>query len=331
MPMLMFLMACSHMGDLQLNNFDLHWDELDATLTISQDDHLVLDLTHLSLGSGQADITFMAGSYLFEPIDEQLTLVDQWEVVRATEDDAFLANALDAYGAVIGTLEISSPMTDQLRIKVEGQSDDNRIRTEFPCTGDDTFLGAGAHAMDVDHQGEAFPLFVSEPGIGKSESDEYPDGWFLEGTRHASSYPDPFLLRPAEPLGIEVNTYSRVEMDLCKTDPTQWSLTTWNRKMDILLYTAPTPLEIVEMRTQDHGGVTVPPDWAFAPWNDAVMGAEKVREVANTLREAGAPSSVIWTEDWKGGAENGFGYHLLTEWDLDETLYPNAENLFYAS
>ena len=30
------------------------------------------------------------------------------------------------------------------------------------------------------------------------------------------------------------------------------------------------------------GGSPVPPDWAFAPWNDAIRGAENVLAVATT-------------------------------------------------
>jgi hypothetical protein len=58
-----------------------------------------------------------------------------------------------------------------------------------------------------------------------------------------------------------------------------------------------------------------------------VGGEARVREVAATLRAAGAPSSVIWTEDWKGGEETAFGYHLTAEWTVDTTLYPDAPSL----
>ena len=48
------------------------------------------------------------------------------------------------------------------------------------------------------------------------------------------------------------------------------------------------------------------------------------RTVAAELRAAGAPGSIIWTVDWKGGEEGVDGYHLLPEWSVDTTLYPNA-------
>ena len=45
------------------------------------------------------------------------------------------------------------------------------------------------------------------------------------------------------------------------------------------------------------------------------------------FRSAGATSSVIWTEDWKGAEKTAYGYHLTTDWDLDESLYPDASEL----
>jgi alpha-glucosidase (family GH31 glycosyl hydrolase) len=50
--------------------------------------------------------------------------------------------------------------------------------------------------------------------------------------------------------------------------------------------------------------------------------------VADRLRSFGAPSTAIWTEDWKGGKDNpATGYHLTGEWTVDEGLYPNASEM----
>jgi alpha-glucosidase (family GH31 glycosyl hydrolase) len=178
--------------------------------------------------------------------------------------------------------------------------------------------------MDVDHVGEAFALWVSEPGIGKVDSDDEPDDWFLTGTRHATSYPDPFLLRP-EPMGLMVDTAARIDVDLCTGDG--WTVAAWDGASSFILVDGASPLEVVRNHTRLVGLPPQPPSWALAPWNDAVMGADRVRAVAAALRAADAPSSVIWTEDWKGGEDSAWGYHISAEWDLDRALYPEAEAL----
>jgi alpha-glucosidase (family GH31 glycosyl hydrolase) len=75
------------------------------------------------------------------------------------------------------------------------------------------------------------------------------------------------------------------------------------------------------------GRPDLPAPWVFGPWNDAIRGSERVREVAATLADAGAPTTAIWTEDWKGGEEDATGYHLTGEWFLDEDLYPDAAEI----
>ena len=68
-------------------------------------------------------------------------------------------------------------------------TDTNRISLAFSCAAADRFLGFGAQADGIDHRGHTVALWTSEPGIGKrTQDDEYPDIWFLEGTRHASSF-----------------------------------------------------------------------------------------------------------------------------------------------
>jgi alpha-glucosidase (family GH31 glycosyl hydrolase) len=48
-----------------------------------------------------------------------------------------------------------------------------------------------------------------------------------------------------------------------------------------------------------------PAPWAFGPWNDAVGGPDRLRQVATTLRDNDIPSSAIWSEDWIGGEQSG--------------------------
>lgn len=237
------------------------------------------------------------------------------------DDPTWVYPLLDPSGETLGTVAITGAARG-LVVQVRG--DGNRLRWRAACTGEDAFAGLGQHAMDVNHVGQAFPLWVSEPGVGKSESESPPADWYLTGTRHASSFPDPFLVRP-EPMGLIAETDARVELDLCTGDA--WTVEAWTDALEFVVLDAEAPIDLVRQRATRYGPVAVPPDWAYAPWNDAVGGEARVREVAATLREAGAPSSVIWTEDWKGAELTAWGYHLLPEWELDPTLYPDAPGL----
>jgi hypothetical protein len=99
-----------------------------------------------------------------------LTVTDTWQ-----NDDVLTLALSDASGTEVGEAALSVA-GDLLRVDVRGPG--NRVAWDAACTGDDRFAGLGGHAMDVEHGGEAFPLWVSEPGIGKSDSKKVDFFWF---------------------------------------------------------------------------------------------------------------------------------------------------------
>jgi len=292
---------------------------LDITHTVRG---LLLDDLRLSAGSGSADIQMQYGAFLFEDVEASLTDATSVDDVQG-EGGFWILQMEDDDGPVgVLTLEV---VADDMVITWGPSAAGNRLALSAACEPGEPFLGLGGHSQDVNHAGEAFPLWVSEPGIGKLDTDIPDSDWFVTGTKHAASYPVPFLLRPEQSHGLLALTTARVEVDLCASDPDRFSVQTWDESAaTFILISGADPLDIVEGLTAYTGRPGLPPAWAFAPWNDAVRGPERVREVAAALRESGAASSVIWTEDWKGAHENATGYHLDGDWFLDEELYPDV-------
>lgn len=310
--------AAREVGDWSITPTDVGLD-----VTRADGTPLLTDL-RVAIGEGSADVDFSAGAYRF---DEGETA---WTELRPTGPGAGGPSSRswrleDADGAERATLNVAEYAPGILAVLVAAADPAvNRVRLSSPCTGDDHVAGFGQQAQDVDHVGEAFPLWVSEAGIGKTDSDDPSDDWFLTGTKHASGYPDPFFIRP-DPLGVELVTTARIDVDLCTAD--RWSTAVWSGQAQALYYDVATPLEAVQRHALRAGVPVLPPEWAFAPWNDAVGGEDRVRTVASELRESGATSGVIWTEDWKGGEDGSYGYHLLPNWEVDTTLYPDAAGL----
>ena len=308
------------LGSLQLGDIVVTERE-DGGLDVTRFDGqpLVSDL-RFAVGQGDETFEFQAGSY------RENGGATSWESVKLANrrGDGFWSYELvDEGGAALGGVTISSAGTRSLRIDVDAKAG-NRVRFDAACTGDDHFVGGGEHAMDLDHVGEAFGLWVGEPGIGKVETEVPADAWYLTGTRHASSYPDPFFIRP-EPVGVAVHTEARVEVDLCTGD--RWRLDGWAPVVSYSVLDADTPLALVQAHALASGPIASPPDWAFGAWADAVRGADRVRAVAAELRGAGAAATVIWSEDWRGGEEGGLGYHPVPEWTVDEVLYPDPSGI----
>lgn len=310
------LLACAPPSEV--GGFSVLVEEGDLVV-VGPDGDVLIDGLRFFVGEGDETIEMLSGSY--RETGGATTWTRAFVEPPRGNTSALVARLVDEAGEPIGDVRFSDAPGAILQIDVNGPG--NRVRWDAPCTGDDRFAGLGSH-VDVEHGGEAFPLWVSEPGIGKSDDDTPGDDWFVTGTKHATSFPDPFLVRP-EPLGLALGGAARVEVDLCTGD--RWTVDTWTGSGLFLLFDGDSPLEIVEAHALLAGEPVLPPDWAFGPWNDAVGGVERVRAVATKIREAGIPSSLIWTEDWKGGEYTGYGYHLKLEWFLDESLYPEAAAL----
>lgn len=328
--LLLLVLACNR-DTVALGDFELVVDADATGLTVTRQGEELAHLRELALGTGSADITFSVGSYLFEDVQADWTAASSLKVIDRKDDVILRVELRDDAGETMGLLQAWSVGQDLLGLQfapwedytVQGQAP-NRARVRLGCEEGGPFLGTGGHQLDVDHQGEAFGLWVAEPGIGKVETDDPPEDWFITGTRHATSYPLPFLLRPELPVGLLADTAARVDVDLCASDPDVYELAAWEGGLSLYLFGGDDALSVVERHAQASGGIKVPPDVALGPWNDAIRGKERVEQVASTLRAAGAPTGILWTEDWKGAEQTGFGYHLSLDWTLDEELYPDA-------
>lgn len=326
LPLLLLASACAPSpapGSLSVGAWTVQVADDGASLTLDGPDGQRFDAVRLAVGSGTQSIQESAGAFLFEDVQTDWHPSVSFATVEG--QDALTVGL--AAGEITVRVEAEGERGLRLVPEVGDLPDTPRFRVSFACDADEHALGLGEHTDGIDHVGEAFGLWVSEQGIGKVDTDIPPDDWFITGRRHSSYFPVPFLLRPQQPAGLLVDTTARVEVDLCATDPGRSELVAWDAEPTLRFFAAPTALGVVESLTDVTGRPRRLPDWALAPWNDAIRGAERVREVAATLREARAPSSVIWTEDWKGAEQTFTGYRLDERWTLDEALYPDATDL----
>jgi alpha-glucosidase len=200
----------------------------------------------------------------------------------------------------------------------------NRATAAFRCHPGEHFVGFGAQTADVDQRGQTVPLWVSEQGIDKVDSDEPAGDWFYRGTRHQTYFPVPFFLSSRH-YGVELDSDRHSLFAMCSERDDAWRVEAWEGSLHLRLFRGEQPLDVLQARSDVNGRAPAPPAWTWAPWNDAIFGSATVRQIAALLRSNHIPSSVIWTEDWAGGYFNGDNYGLTYNWAVDRTLYPDAE------
>jgi sulfoquinovosidase len=247
---------------------------------------------------------------------------DAWTEARQL---SFAADHASVGG--VASITVTSPADGVVALTVEAGAGVNRLSLAFACNDDDVFAGFGEQTDALNHHGHTVPIWTSEEGIGKDlTTDDAPDLWFLEGARHSTSFGLPtWLSNRGFIAALDFDGHSRFE--LCSVQQSAFRIEAWTSRFTLWLYTGD-PAQALERATAGVlGRPPPPPPIAFAPWMDAIFGDANVRRVVLELRDAGVPSSVIWTEDFRGGADQSMGYRLSEEWDTDTTLYPDPGGL----
>lgn len=189
-------------------------------------------------------------------------------------------------------------------------------------------VGMGGMSFSVDHRGETVPLWVQEDGIGKDDfaDNDYGGVWFLSGRRHSTHTPMPMLLS-SRGYAMVMDTDARATFDLGAVKSDVAELSVWQPSLALDVFLGASPRDALGQMIAWVGKPDAPPRTIYAPWVDAIFGSASVRQVAQALRANGVSSSVIWTEDWRGGADGATGYTLEENWRVDRTLYPDFEQL----
>lgn len=328
-PCLAFGCAAEPSGPV--GSFDLTFDGTDGFVLTHPSGLELGSVTAGAFSFREADATFemQFGSFLIEerPASDWRSSARLEDVTR--DDDRLQATLVDEAGEPLAELVVE-PAEESLRIAATALGDETRARINLTCDDAGGFLGFGAQTHDVDHRGQIVPVFVSEQGIGKVETDEPHDIWFLIGTRHQSYFAVPTMLAPraGASYGLHSTTFHRSVWDLCKSDPEVLSVETWESKVELLIAPGPTPLDVVRQQTAHNGRIPPDsPDWTFGVWMDAIGGSEAVAEEARMLRAEQIPVSAVWSEDWRGGNEKGKQYVLEEDWGWDQELYPELPDL----
>lgn len=278
----------------------------------------------------EIDIEMQTGAFKIEEQFCAQCATEPWQGVRALDavdfDGQRIAIELGDGGGS-GSARIEAAGDGQLAITITFPAAANRASFAFACAPDEHFLGFGGQTAAVDHRGATVPLWVSEDGIGKASVDTYNEGiWFLQGRLHSTHTPMPVYVS-SRGYALLLDTPYRSVFAMCSEAEGVVRVEAWEPEMRLRLFWGPTPAEAVERLTAHLGRPRLPPAFAFAPWLDAMFGSANVRRVAAKLRAENVPSSVIWTEDWRGGNDEGTGYVLEEDWELDRDLYPDFELL----
>ncbi|MFW6051507.1 MAG: TIM-barrel domain-containing protein [Myxococcota bacterium] len=230
---------------------------------------------------------------------------------------------------------------DRVRAVLRASSAEaNHLAFELPLAPGERITGFGERFHALDQRGWKLECWTEEGAVGLGERlsplltrlgvpwNPWPKGpafsykpvpWFLSSRGYG------VLLRTAAPVFFDVGA-SRADLLRCEA---------MTRELEVIVLYGPDPKRLVQRMVElTDGHPRGLPDWALAPWLDALGGQERVRQVADTVRTHRIPCSAIWAEDWQGMEPRPFGD---TRWSYDSIFpvlrkpcrdsYPDIEGL----
>jgi len=276
----------------------------------------------LFIGRGEAEVQMQRGNFaISDYVSERIPL----RSATLSQDDDGLKVRFAASEA--GPAELLMAIGEEGHLKFQGVSEAiNRLWLRVPATKDEHVWGGGEQMSYFDMRGRHFPLWTSEPGVGRDKSTQLT--WMADqagagGDYFHTNYPQPtFVSSRRYALHVKTTAYSA--FDFRHADFHE--IEVWAVPDAIELFAGDTFVDLVGVLSDRFGRQPPLPDWVL---NGAIVGLKQGAESFDRLQAyvaSGAAISGLWCEDWVGLRITSFGKRLFWDWKWNAERYPGLDH-----
>ena len=271
----------------------------------------------LYVGCGDPDIEMYRGTFQIEDyVTERLPLTV--ESVRETEDGFLLE-----YG---GYLSLRIRLQDSLAELFFTQKDPslNRLWLRVSADEGENCWGCGEQMSYFDLRGRHFPLWTSEPGVGRDKTTYVTWRSDVEnrggGDYFDTNFPQPTYVSSRH-YYLHADTTAYADFDF--RHPQFHELQFWEIPSYIRIESAETFPALLEKETAYLGRQPEMPAWVY---NGLILGLQGGTERVSGLLEKtlahGISVAGVWCQDWCGKRVTSFGKRLQWDWHFHPEMYP---------
>ena len=199
----------------------------------------------------------------------------------------------------------------------------NRLWLRVHADAEEKVFGGGEQMSYFDMRGRRFPLWTSEPGVGRDKSTLLTfqaDRAEMGGDYFNTNYPQPtFLSSRRYALHVETTAYSA--FDFRHNDFHE--LEAWALPLQVEIYTRDDFIGLVEALSDRFGRQPPLPDWVLEGAIIGLKGGAESFERLQLYQASGAAISGLWCEDWVGIRQTSFGRRLFWDWRWSPARYPD--------
>ena len=196
---------------------------------------------------------------------------------------------------------------------------DDRLWVRFHAAPGEAVWGGGEQMSYLALNGRRFPIWTSEPGVGRDKTTELTRIMDAEGMAGGdywtTNYPQPtFLTSRWLAVHLAESCYSVLDF----TDPAGHRVEVWSGAATFELFADSGPIGLVGQLSSRFGRQPELPDWAIG---GAIVGLKAGLDSFDRLErfiDAGVVVSGLWCEDWAGVRQTSFGRRLFWDWHIGE-------------
>jgi alpha-glucosidase len=266
------------------------------------------DCPAVVIACGEAEITMVRGNFSFAHSLQGRREADGSSAIDGGVELLCKGDIIARVTAAGGALEIEA---------VDPAA--NRLWVRFNAERGEAVWGGGEQMSYLALNGRRFPMWTSEPGVGRDKSSELTrlmDASGMAGGDYwTTNYPQPtFLTSRWLAVHLDASCYSVLDF----SDGACHEVEVWANSARFELFAADGPVELVGKLANRFGRQPELPDWAIG---GAIVGLKSGASSFARLErfiEVGVAVSGLWCEDWAGIRETSFGRRLFWDWQLGE-------------
>jgi len=267
------------------------------------------------VGSGNETIESYRGNFKIEDFIEERIGLNSYQI----KDNEITFSHCDL------KLEVTLEEKDnRLHIKLNLNEEYNRFWMRVYATKEEKVYGCGEQASYFNLRGRNFPLWTSEPGVGRDKNSlttfyaDTEDG--AGGDYYNTYYPETTFVSTRK-YWLHADTYAYSEFNF--KNPEFHELFFWETPKEVLISSEDSYLDIVKDITDYVGRSTALPEYLLDGMILGVQGGmNKVLYYLMLAENHDVKVSGLWCQDWAGYKHTSFGKRLFWNWTLNEDVYP---------
>lgn len=270
------------------------------------------------LGYGTEKIDSYRGNYQFDDYIEQRIGLDAFIIEHHTI--TFFHQNIN--------LSLSFKEVDgRLEMTLVASKEYNRFWMRLFATEGEKVYGCGEQASYFNLRKRNYPLWTSEPGVGRDKTSlttYYADLYDKAGGDYYTTYyPEPTFVSTRK-YWLHVDSFSYADFNFKNTDFHE--LFFWETPKKVIISFKETYLDIVNDLTNYTLRPPVLPEFLLDGIILGVQGGlDQVLNYLKQAQDANVKVSGLWCQDWAGHNYTSFGKRLYWNWVLNESIYPNLK------